>query len=870
MTMNKFVGLGAVFIFLGLGLAPLRAADPAPGQDYALLIGVSQYGDPQIRPRPHAEDDVRALYDLLADKAYVGVKPENMRLLLGHPDTKRKSETATHENILKALHWLADKPGRSDHVYFAFVGEGGPLSASGGLLGYFALDTTIKNRAKNAVAAAEICQELDKLKSEHFCAFIDVNFRGYKEGPEKIGEPMLERSAYREFRGADRNDDRPAAPGRVLFLATNGMHPMVDTDDHGLFTKVVLDGLKGAADTEGYGADGVVTVDELVEYVEKTMPEMLRKYGKTDAEKRLHSHVLVSRSSHFVLSKNPAVREKVVERLKKLEELLKTKKITEAQAAEGRKLLERMPKLKAYQELRRSYEKLAQGQEDPGKFVQHRDEILSGLKIQSSAARAYATKVIQSTQIIRDNYVKEIHQGDLVAWAIRGLYRQIEEKLPADVRERLDKVRDMSEQELTNLLTQVREQLGQREDLENHRDIDISLQRMLAHLDPYTTYIDPDMLSRFEQDTSGKFKGIGIKIHENQSRGGLEVATPLIGSPAYRAGLKAGDLIISITREVDSEGNPLAEPEVISTKGLSTNEAVKKIQGKPGTKIKLTVERKGVKGPLEFEVSRDVIEVETVLGSNRKDDDHWNFLIDPSNRICYVRLTSFARNTYRDLRRALTDLHRNGGINGLILDLRFNPGGLLTSAVEISDLFLEDGLIVTVRPRAGRSTAYPAEPKEDRRFLNFPMVVLVNGLSASGSEIVSACLQDHERAIVMGERSYGKGSVQNIQPFEGGELKMTTASFWRPSGKNLNKSSTTGKDKDEWGVTPNKGYLLKLTEKEREQLFEQQQESESIPRRDLPADPDKKQDLKDRQLEIALQYLRNQIQTAAKLSKKAG
>jgi C-terminal peptidase prc len=862
----------AAFTLLALAILPVRAADPdpTPGHVYALLIGVSQYGDQQIKPRPHAEADAQALYDLLIDKDYVGVKPENVRLLLGRPDSKRKSEVATHENILKALHWLATTAGRKDRVFFAFIGQGGPLTNSGGLLGYFASDTTIKNRAKNAVAGAEVAQELDKLKSEHFCAFIDVNFRGYKDGPEKIGEPSLERTAYREFRGADKNEDRPAAPGRVLFLATNGLSQLPDLEHHGIFMQVILDGLKGAADTEGYGPDGLVTVDELIEYVDKTMPEMVRKHGKTDLEKRLHSHVLESRASHFVLTHNPAARGKVADRLRKLDELAKTRKISDDQAVEGRKLLERMPKLKAYQELRRSYEKLVEGKEEPDKFTKHRDEILAGMKIKRSAAFAYATKVIQSTQIIRDNYVKEVHQGDLVAWAIRGLFRQIDEKIPTEIRDRLDKVRDLTEAELTAFLAEVREMLGQREDLENHRDIDISLQRMLAHLDPYTTYIDPEMLTRFEQDTSGKFKGIGIKIHENQSRGGLEVATPLIGSPAYRAGLKAGDLIISITREVDNDGNPLSEPEVISTRGMSTNEAVKKIQGKPGTKIKLTIERKGVSGLLEFEVARDVIEVETVLGVIRKDDDHWNFLIDPSNRICYVRLTSFARNTYRDLRRVVTEMNRGGGINGLILDLRFNPGGLLASAVEISDLFLEDGLIVRVHPRAGRDTVYPAEPKEDRRFLNFPMVCLVNGLSASGSEIVSACLQDHERAIVMGERSYGKGSVQNIQPFEGGELKMTTASFWRPSGKNLNKSSTTGKEGDEWGVTPNKGYGLKLSEKEREQLYEQQQEAESILRRDLPPETDKKPEFKDRQLEMALQYLRNQILTAAKLSKKAG
>src|SRR5262249_9795373 len=154
----------------------------------------------------------------------------------------------------------------------------------------------------------------------------------------------------------------------------------------------------------------------------------------------------------------------------------------------------------------------------------------------------------------------------------------------------------------------------------------------------------------------------------------------------------------------------------------------------------------------------------------------------------------------------------------------------------------------------------------------FPMVVLVNGSSASGSEIVAACLQDHKRAIVMGERSYGKGSVQNIVPFKptGGEIKMTTASFWRPNGKNLNKSSTTGKDEDEWGVTPDKGYILNLTRAEREQLMKHLRDSEIIPRRDGPV-KEAKPEFKDRQLEMAVDYLRGQIKTVTTAPvKKAG
>src|SRR5262249_721759 len=294
----------------------------------------------------------------------------------------------------------------------------------------------------------------------------------------------------------------------------------------------------------------------------------------------------------------------------------------------------------------------------------------------------------------------------------------------------------------------------------------------------------------------------------------------------------------------------------------------KNIQGKPGTKVKLTVEREGA-GSLEIEVARDIIEVETVLGHRRKDDDEWDYWIDQANHIAYVRLTSFARNTARDRSKLMARLDKKG-IRGFILDLRFNPGGLLTSAVEISDLFIDDGLIVTIRPRGAREQPYVGEHAGS--YLNFPMVCLVNGLSASGSEIVSACLQDHKRALIIGERSYGKGSVQNIQPFEGGELKLTTASFWRPNGKNLNKSSTTGKDSDEWGVSPDKGYAVKLENRERDQLQKAHRDAEIIPRRDLPPkETEAKSDFRDRQLDSALEYLRGQIKTASRTAnKKAG
>jgi len=260
------------------------------------------------------------------------------------------------------------------------------------------------------------------------------------------------------------------------------------------------------------------------------------------------------------------------------------------------------------------------------------------------------------------------------------------------------------------------------------------------------------------------------------------------------------------------------------------------------------------------------------MGAKRKDSDEWDFVIDPQNRIAYIRLTQFAKNSSRDMKKAVAELAAaNGGIKGLVLDLRFNPGGLLTSAVDISDLFIDDGQIVTIKPRPGVGQEHTFHGEREGSYLNFPMVCLVNGGSASGSEIVSACLQDHKRAVIIGERSYGKGSVQNIMDFRptGGQIKLTTATFWRPSGKNLNKSSTKGTDDEDWGVRPDKGFEIKLSRKERDDLMEYQRDAEIIPRRDIPAKEAKS--FKDRQLENALDYLRDQIKMASKAEpKKAG
>jgi C-terminal peptidase prc len=842
---------------------PVRAEEPEAGSGpHVVLVGISAYKDKQIKPRPHAEDDAKALYDLVTDPKFLGVDAKHVRLLLGSEDKARKSEKATRANILKACQWLGSSAGTNDLVVFAFFGEGGPQGESGDRRCYFAVDSTFKGRDKDAVSASEIGEALKDLKSHRFCVLLDVDFKGFDPAGQAVAEPALGNAPYKEFLGDDESEDHAPKPGRVLFLATNGLTPSLDLKDHGIFAEAVLTALKGEADNDGKEADGQVTVDELTEYLDKALPELSRKNGKTDDEKNQAHFVLGGRSNHFALTKNPAVTAKVRERLDKLAELVKSGQVPARFGKEGRTLLEAMPRLEAQRKLRKDYQQLVDGKMTLDEFEKDRITILKGTRLDRADAREFAQKVMEVIGFIQEGYVKKVNTAEMVGWAIRGLYRRVDERIPEQLEERLKKAQALKESELEALLTDARQALGTREDLAKHKDVDITLQRMLSHLDPYTTYIDPETKDKFDHEVQGHFHGIGIQIRKDAATDYLLVVTPILGSPAYKAGLMAGDLITSVTREVESDGTALKEVEVIQTKGLPLNAAVKKILGMPGTRVKVKVQREGVEKPIDIEITRNRVTVESVMGVKRNKSDEWDFMIDPERKIGYVRLTSFARNTYDDLRRAMTELSEQG-IKGFILDLRFNPGGLLQSAVDITDLFIDDGLIVSIKPRQGREDRYTG--KHRGSMLDFPMVCLVNGYSASGSEIVSAALQDHNRAFVIGERSYGKGSVQNIRNFDGGEVKLTTASFWRPSGRNLNKASTSGKDEDEWGVTPDKA--IKLSHKDRDDLAEYQRNSEVIQRKDRPARKPKAE-FKDRQLEAALEYLRSQIDLARRVPSK--
>lgn len=284
-----------------------------------------------------------------------------------------------------------------------------------------------------------------------------------------------------------------------------------------------------------------------------------------------------------------------------------------------------------------------------------------------------------------------------------------------------------------------------------------AIRGMIAGLDPHSSYLEPKEFESLQEHTSGEFGGLGIEV--GMRDGFIRVVSPIDDTPAQRAGIKSGDLITKL--------------DDTSTQGMSLNEAVNLMRGKPGEPIVLTVVREGEEKPLEIRLVRDVIRVASV--KSRMLEEGYG----------YLRITQFQVNTGAELNRQIGKLKEKGDLNGLVLDLRNNPGGVLQAAVDVSDAFLDKGLIVYTEGRIANSkhrfsaTSETALPK-------LPMIVLINAGSASASEIVAGALQDHKRAIIMGEDSFGKGSVQTVLPLDAERaLKLTTARYFTPEGRSI-------------------------------------------------------------------------------------
>ncbi|MDA1014150.1 MAG: S41 family peptidase [Planctomycetota bacterium] len=364
--------------------------------------------------------------------------------------------------------------------------------------------------------------------------------------------------------------------------------------------------------------------------------------------------------------------------------------------------------------------------------------------------------------------------------------------------------------------------------------IEAAIRGMLQELDQYSSYIPPEEVARFTQDVDQEFGGIGIQVSISPETRRLTVTTPLPGTPAYKAGVLAGDTIMEI------EGK--------DTAGFAIGDAVKLLKGPPGQEVSIGVRHVGSNETVTIKVERAIIQVATVLGDTFGKGDSWEFMLDDKKKIGYIRMSSFGRRTAEELHEALESLQARG-LKGLILDLRFNPGGLLSQAREVSNLFIEKGVIVSTKGRSVPERIFRAD--KPGTFSKFPIAMLVNRYSASASEIVSACLQDHERAVIIGERTWGKGSVQNVIQLEGGDsaLKLTTASYHRPSGKNIHRKKDA-KETDEWGVSPNKDFEVRFSPKEMRDYLEYRRNRDVISKDGPP-----KSEFKDSQLQKAVDYL---------------
>ncbi|MFP4258462.1 MAG: S41 family peptidase [Desulfovermiculus sp.] len=368
-------------------------------------------------------------------------------------------------------------------------------------------------------------------------------------------------------------------------------------------------------------------------------------------------------------------------------------------------------------------------------------------------------------------------------------------------------------------------------DVEREDLVEGAIQGMLQNLDPHSGYLDKEALKDMQDETSGKFTGVGIEI--TMQNGRLTVVSPVEDTPAFEAGLESGDMIL----EIDGE----------STQDISIMDAVHKIRGPKGSKVELTILQQGASKPERITLTRDVIPMQSVKTE----------VLEPG--YLYVRITNFNEKTTRDVRQGLEG--KNEDLKGLVLDLRNNPGGLLDQAVSIADLFLSQGKLVYTKGKV-KQAKMDFNAKDEKSDIKVPLVVLINAGTASASEIVAGAIQDHQRGLVVGEPSFGKGSVQTVIPLpDGAGIKLTTAKYYTPNGRSIQAE----------GIEPDINLPFNPVEEEEEEdifrtLRERDLSRHLESRQENATEQDKKEEdltqieqrlRKDNQLQLALQLVKS-------------
>jgi len=382
----------------------------------------------------------------------------------------------------------------------------------------------------------------------------------------------------------------------------------------------------------------------------------------------------------------------------------------------------------------------------------------------------------------------------------------------------------------------------------------VTRQLQEKYADPYTSYVAPAEVRRFHESLDQEFGGLGIQVALPEDTKRITVVSPLLDTPAHAAGILAGDVILKV------DGR--------STEGMDLNDTVDLMRGEVGEPITLTIERHGKEEPFDLTLVRAIIKVDTVLGDTRNADGSWNFFLEGKDHIGYVRIESISDDTARQLEEAMQWLTSHG-MKGLILDLRFNSGGYLDKAVTICDRFVDSGAIVSTRRRDGKVSA-EFHATDEGTYGGFPMAVLINQYSASAAEIIAACLQDHHRATIIGQRSFGKGVVQELVYLDSengkrrGMMKITASSYWRPSGANINRGKDAAEN-DEWGIRPDDGFEIAIAEEDLPAFFKARRHrdtfrnGESNDKKTAETEVEQDEPFSDPQLEMAIEYLQKQL-----------
>jgi carboxyl-terminal processing protease len=561
------------------------------------------------------------------------------------------------------------------------------------------------------------------------------------------------------------------------------------SDGHGDTARVerlLARGLAGEADRDAGEADGWISAAELADFVLAENATWQR-----------------SGSDFFWVASNPTARDKLDRRRASLVALRDRGEIDDHLLAEGLRLFHRLPRFTEDRRLRQAYSDLLRGTITREELLRQVDLHRQRRTVDEPTAERFAAEVRNA---FHETRLRHVHRGETLAALAEGC-QALAEEFDAlgrpEIEETMAEVLRSVSSDPTLPLLRFRRQLGHQSDLQEPAEA-ILLRRMLRSLDPYSDYLLPDEYRQVQGQAQGHLTGIGAVLEELPRERRLRVILPIPGGPAEGAGVVADDQIVSVDN--------------VPTLQLGAAEASRRILGVAGSPV--TLELLHPSRPARVvHLTRQDVPLETVVGYRRGGTGGWNYwLVEPSQTgptgrggIAYIRLTRFAADTAERLRGVLGELSEKG-MSQLVLDLRFNPGGLLDPAVEVADLFLDAGVIVRLRDAEGTEQQRRAQPGES---WGRPKVyVLINSQSASGSEIVAAALQDSQpaggRATVAGSPSFGKGSLQEIVALPGGQsgLKVTSALFFRPGGGNLERFLRASEENNVWGVRPDQGWEM--------------------------------------------------------------